>query len=321
MALCVELLSRPLPEFSILPVSAQSFFLRVFERATQSPNVSTLQPVYTMLKGACRKLLSLLPSEVRQQFDRELCQILSSNGTGQNSMLLLWCFGIVVLTEHPEEFDGARTIAPVHPKSPAHLEKQWTTASGRKLFGSLNGLYKTMNLIYLSVIWATKGDVGVSDTEAVQGIQIAVRTLRFIDSEARAGWPSSSGLAKNIFPKLPAKILREDICPMVQFEALCFYALIAGANNLPTDIVTQYQCCLSSVKDLTEADLLHEVLSISLPIFAVSQTKVLHAKTANTDSLKYKTANSSCCYRTHLNLASQILGLTHWATLWCSSMR
>lgn len=321
MELCVELLSRPLPEFVILPVSAQSFFLRVFERATQSPNVTTLQPVYSMLKGACRKLLALLPSGVRQQFDRELCQILSSNGTGQNSMLLLWCFGIVILAEHPEEFDGAHTIAPDHSNSPAHLEKQWTTASGRKLFGSLNGLYKTMNLTYLSVIWATKGDVGVSDTEAVQGIQIAVRTLRFIDTEARAGWPSSSGLARNIFPKLPAKILREGICPMVQFEALCFYALIAGANNLPTDIVTQYQCCLSSLEDLTEADLLQEVLSVSLPIFAVSQTKVLVVKTANTGSLKCKTANSGCCYRKHSNRASQTQGLTHWTTLWCSSMR
>ena len=321
MELCVELLSRPLPEFVMLPVSAQSFFLRVFERATQSPNVTTLQPVYSMLKGACRKLLALLPSGVRQQFDRELCQILSSNGTGQNSMLLLWCFGIVILAEHPEEFDGAHTIAPDHSNSPAHLEKQWTTASGRKLFGSLNGLYKTMNLTYLSVIWATKGDVGVSDTEAVQGIQIAVRTLRFIDTEARAGWPSSSGLARNIFPKLPAKILREGICPMVQFEALCFYALIAGANNLPTDTVTQYQCCLSSLEDLTEGDLLQEVLSVSLPIFAVSQIKVLDVKTANTGSLKCKTANSGCCYRKHSNRASQTQGLTHWTALWCSSMR
>lgn len=178
-----------------------------------------------------------------------------------------------------------------------------------------------MNLTYLSVIWATKGDVGVSDTEAVQGIQIAVRTLRFIDTEARAGWPSSSGLARNIFPKLPAKILREGICPMVQFEALCFYALIAGANNLPTDIVTQYQCCLSSLEDLTEADLLQEVLSVSLPIFAVSQIKVLDVKTANTGSLKCKTANSGCCYRKHSNRASQTQGLTHWTALWCSSMR
>ncbi|KAF2997399.1 hypothetical protein E8E13_005156 [Curvularia kusanoi] len=221
-----------------------------------------------MLNGACRNLLALLPSDIRQQFDRELCQILSSNGTGQNSMLLLWCFGIVVLAEHPDKFSDLEAIETDNTKSSPSLDRPWTTASGRKLFGSLNGIYKTLNLTYLSVIWATKGDVGVSNTEAIEGIQIAVRTLRLVDIEVRASWPNSSALAKNIFPKLPAKILREGICPMVQVEALCFYGLIAGANKLPMDIVSQYQRCLSSVEGLTGTDSLHDILSMSLPIFA-----------------------------------------------------
>ena len=269
--LCVRLLSRPLPECIPLPASAQSFFLRVFERASQNPDVSTLQPVYSMLNGACRKLLSLLPAEVRQQFDRELCHILSSNGTGQNSMLLLWCFGIVILAEHPEEFSESQNFGFDQSTSTAGLEKQWKTASGRKLFGSPNGMHKTINLTYLSVIWATKGDVGVSDAEAIEGIRIAVRTLRFVDAEARAGWPNSSALAKNIFPKLPAKILREGNNPAVQLEALCFFAMIAGANNLPMEIVTQYQRCLATLEDLADSDALREILPVSLPIFAVSK--------------------------------------------------
>ncbi|KAJ8111954.1 hypothetical protein OPT61_g5568 [Boeremia exigua] len=268
LGLCVRLLSRPLPESVPLPASAQSFFLRVFQRATQSPDVSTLQPVYSMLNGACRKLLGLLPSDVRQQFDRELCHILSSNGTGQNSMLLLWCFGIVILAEHPEELSDTDYVGPTRSKTSTGLERQWKTASGRKLFGTTNGIYKTLNLTYLSVIWATKGDVGVSDTEAIEGIRIAVRTLRFVDVEARAGWPSSSALAKNIFPKLPAKILREDIHPTVQLEALCFFATIAGATNLPIEIVAQYQDCLARLEGRVDVGCLYEILAISLPIFA-----------------------------------------------------
>lgn len=268
----MQLLSRPLPDSVSLPASAQSFFLRVFERAIQNPDVSTLQPVYSMLNGACRTLLSLLPAEVRQQFDRELCHILSSNGTGQNSMLLLWCFGIVILAEHPEGFSDSQNFGLDQPTSTAGLEKQWKTASGRKLFGSPSGLYKTINLTYLSVIWATKGDVGVSDVEAIEGIRIAVRTLHFVDNEARAGWPNSSALAKNIFPKLPAKVLREGIHPAVQLEALCFYAMIAGPGNLPVEIVTQYQRCLATLEELADADSLREILLVSLPIFAVSGT-------------------------------------------------
>ncbi|KAJ4362195.1 hypothetical protein N0V95_001543 [Ascochyta clinopodiicola] len=218
-----------------------------------------------MLNGACRKLLGILTADVRQQFDRELCHILSSNGTGQNSMLLLWCFGIVVLAEHPEYVYSPQDLGP---RQLASTERQWKTASGRKLFGSISGLYKTINLTYLSVIWAAKGDVGVSDAEAIEGIRIAVKTLRFLDYEARESWPSSSALAKNIFPKLPAKIVRSGINPAVQLEALCFYAMIAGANNLPVEVVTQYECCLVALENLTDANSFHEILEVSLPIFA-----------------------------------------------------
>jgi hypothetical protein len=228
-----------------------------------------------MLNGACRKLLGLLPAEIRQQFDRELCHILSSNGTGQNSMLLLWCFGIVIIAEHPEDFGDLQDCGLKQPVPTANLEKQWKTASGRKLFGSTNGLYKTINLTYLSVIWATKGDVGVPDAEAIEGIRIAVRTLRFVDREARECWPTSSTLARSIFPKLPAKFARADIDPVVQLEALCFYAMIAGANNLPMDVVTQYQSCLTNLEDLADADSLRETLSVSLPLFAVSERSII----------------------------------------------
>jgi len=256
-----------------------------------------------MLNGACRKLLSLLPAEVRQQFDRELCHILSSNGTGQNSMLLLWCFGIVILAEHPEEISVSQNFGLDQPTSTAGLEKQWKTASGRKLFGSPNGMYKTINLTYLSVIWATKGDVGVSDAEAIEGIRIAVRTLRFVEIEARVGWPGSSALAKNIFPKLPAKIVREGINSAVQLEALCFFAMIAGANNLPMEIVTQYQRCLATLEDLADPDALREILLVSLPIFAVSQLLDTNSDQADFDSHKCKTAYSGPCCRTFLMLA------------------
>ncbi len=298
----MQLLSKPLPESVPLPASAQSFFLRVFERATQSPDVSTLRPVYSMLNGACRKLLRLLPSDVRQQFDREMCHILSSNGTGQNSMLLLWCFGIVILVEHPEEFSDADTAGANQSKLAASLDDQWKTASGRKLFGSPNGVYKTLNLTYLSVIWATKGDVGVSDAEAIEGIRIAVRTLHFMDNKARASWPSSSALAKNIFPKLPAKILREDIQPNVQLEALCFYAKIAGANNLPTDIVAQYQSLLTKFEGLRDEECLHEILVVSLPIFAVRETSDVNTVQANIHSLKCKLACYERCSHIYLML-------------------
>ncbi|KAF2691527.1 hypothetical protein K458DRAFT_353332 [Lentithecium fluviatile CBS 122367] len=249
----VTLLSRPLPESVSLPASAQSFFLRVFERATRNPHVGTLNPVYCMVNGTCRGLLSILPSESRQVFDAKLKHILSSSSTGQNSMLMLWCFGITILAEHPEAMEASPAL-------------KWETVSGRKLFGS--EVNKTINLAYLNVIWAAKGDVGVSDTEALEGIRIATQTLRFIDQRLRERWPTSGDFARNMFTKLPSKILRRGINPAVQLEALSFYAMIAGKDNLPADLVREFETALPKVLSLMDSESLEESLSTSLPLFA-----------------------------------------------------
>ena len=97
--LCVELLSHPLPEAIPLPASVQPFFLRVFEQAYREPNVETLRPVYHMLNGACRGLCTLLPSNSGRLLDDKLHQTLISPLTGECSMLLLWCFGVVTLAD------------------------------------------------------------------------------------------------------------------------------------------------------------------------------------------------------------------------------
>jgi hypothetical protein len=218
----VLLLSHPLPEAVPLPASAQPFFLHVFDKAVQAPDVTTLKPIYCMLNGACRDLLSVLSPDARHSFDKELCHILSSNSTGQNSTLLLWCFGIIILAEHPHHVGRIRSSlsSSATTETPNQTsERQWKTASGRKLFGSSSGIYKAINLTYLSVIWASKGEV-VPDTEAIEGIRIATRTLEFVDSEMREGWPGSSAPARYTFPKLPVKILRKGIDMRVQFEVV-----------------------------------------------------------------------------------------------------
>ncbi|KAF1841622.1 uncharacterized protein K460DRAFT_388516 [Cucurbitaria berberidis CBS 394.84] len=249
--LCVLLLSRPLPESIPLPAAAQSFFLHVFEKAIQTPHVDTLKSVYSMLNGACRQILSHLPLDTRQQFDTELCQILYSENAARDSMLLLWCFGIVLLVEHSDS-------GPEPSKTTETMERQWKTSSGKKLFGSTKSSYKTITLTCLSVIWALKGSVGVSDDDAIEGIRIASRTLRFVDQHVRESWPRSSSLAGNTVQKLQPILL----------EALSFYATIAGLETLQSETVMQYEQCLVEATQFADPDCLGETLAMSLPAFA-----------------------------------------------------
>ncbi|KAH3943592.1 hypothetical protein HBH64_017700 [Parastagonospora nodorum] len=265
--LCVLLLSRPLPASMILPASAQAFFLRVFENAKANIEASTLKPVYLMLNGACRDLLSLLPAARRENFDQALLYILRSNSISQNFMLMVWYFGIVLLTEYPSETGSSEGLYSSIEHAGATAPKQWTTASGRILFDA-SDKYKAINLTYLSVIYVTKGGEGVSYEDAIEGIRIAVCVLRCVDRKALRAWPTSSSNARNIFSKLPLKILRADIDPTIQLEASCFYAMMVGECNLPNELVSQYQRCLENTADVTDTGCLDETLLISLPLYS-----------------------------------------------------
>jgi hypothetical protein len=292
----VLLLSRPLHGSIPLPASAQAFFLRVFEKARHSPNVCTLKPVYLMLNGACRDLFSLLPADRREHFDQVLSHILSLNGTGQDHMLMLWCFGIVLLVEHSGEHERSQSLHSTIGYTTAMPRKQWKTASGRKVFGSAEK-NKMITLTYLSVIFATKGDVGVSDEDAIKGIRIAVCALRHADQKALTAWPTSSAIARGMFAKLPLKVLRSDINPVVQLEALCFYSMVVGEGNLPTELVTQYERCLEDVADVVDTECLGETLPNSLRIYSVSWCPI-HAKGSDHDSHKCNRPLSRRCLPT-----------------------
>lgn len=305
------LLSRPLPASIPLPASAQSFFLRVFERARQSPEVNTLKPVYYMLNGACRNLLSLLPAEKREQFDQVLSRILSSNGAGQDYMLMLWCFGIVLLVEHSSDIDLPQDSLLTIEIPTTTQGRRWKTASGHKMFGSIEKVYKAINLTYLSVIVATKGDVGVSDADAVEGVRIAICTLRCVNESSLRAWPKSSALAKGTFSKLPLKIMRADINPTVQLEAMCFYSMVAGQGNLPSELVAQYERCLLRATDLSNADCLGETLLISLPLYSVSQ-KSNHVDIANNPSLKCtRSASRNCLWSSSMHVCRHCAHIKH----------
>ncbi|KAF2857013.1 hypothetical protein T440DRAFT_525020 [Plenodomus tracheiphilus IPT5] len=266
---CVLILSRPLPLSVPLPSSAQDFFLRVFQKSNQNPCVETLKPVYYMLNGACHQLFSLLPHDAQHQFDQQLRHILKSSDVGKDAMLLLWCFGVVLLVEYPGKFkrSPAKGLSQIVPTQGA--KPDWKTASGQKLFLGSTSLYRTMTLASLSVIWAIKGGVGVTDEEAIEGIRIASRVLRVADRDVRENWPRSDTRARGTFLKLVEKIERLDTKSAIFFQAAGFHALIIGTAGLKPNTVTQYELCLARTLCMAPDIDLEDSLSESLPIFAV----------------------------------------------------
>lgn len=268
-ALCVILLSNPLPDAVPLPASAQPFFFKVFQKAVKEPIRSTFKPVYCMLNGACRELTGFLSPELRRSFDEELYRILTSKDSKHDFTLLPWCFGIVLLANYPDSTGLSQHLSQEHINSPAKVDKQCRTSAGGLLFGDSDRKTKNLTLTCLNVIWAIKGNVGIPEEEAIETIHIAIRTLQLIEPDTRKAWPKSSHLAANTFPKFPSKILRADINPYVQLKALSFYAMIVGPNCLPSEFVAQYQQCLLRIPDLGYTEGLEEILVVSLPLYCV----------------------------------------------------
>lgn len=214
--ICVQLLSHQLPEAVPLPESTQTFFLRLFYNAVKSPTVDTLKPVYLCLKGACKGLLRFLSLEAQKSIDQELRQILKSSSTLQNSTLLLWCFGIVILSESPQ--DGR--------------QQQWKTVSGQKLFGTPENQGRTINLACLSVIFALKGEGEgeMSVADAMEGIRIATQTIQCIEPSVRHGWPASKPVHRSTVAKLMSRAVQTGIAPSAQLE-VCIW--VSNAFRVP----------------------------------------------------------------------------------------
>ncbi|KAE8831942.1 hypothetical protein P3342_011214 [Pyrenophora teres f. teres] len=266
--LCVLLLSRQPPDGILLPAEAQGFFLNSFQKAIQAPSVDTLRSVYCMLNGACRGLHSLLPSDVRRKFDAGLCGILKSNAPGESSMLLSWVCGIVFAMEHPEGATSIQTPnANEQPVSTESLEQRWKTISGQKLFGSMGHLYKTISLVCTNVMKIIYN--GATDDDAIDIIRIASRVLQFVDQDVKNSWAKQDQTTRTLFKKFAEKITGLDTSSPLVLEVLSFYAVLSGSRGLPLGLVERYEECLSNFDFIVDPESASELLSVSLPLFAI----------------------------------------------------
>jgi hypothetical protein len=203
-------------------------------------------------------------------------------------MLRLWVCGIVLLAEKQ---------GPEHPVATQSSRQQWTTPSGQKLFGSTKDMHKTIFLIGLDVLLILKGEV--TEDEASEGIQIASRVLQSVDRDVLDSWPISDKNNNFLFEKYPAKLVGSNTSQSVLFEALSFYAVLAGPRDLPREIVTLYESSISEITREGDSTYIMETLSVSLPLYEVSATCYRVLYTANRSSLESKKALFDHCCLTY----------------------
>lgn len=275
---CVALLSKPLPQNVPLPISAQEFFLKAFDDMIKSTNEHNLRLILTLLDGACRDLLGVLPDDRVEYIEEKAYELLKNfnakkqerNDQHQAQILCLGLMGVLAPSCKPQSrqvLPNAATPEEVpfvplqRPSSVKHLEQI------PKLFsGSAAGA--TMRLSITLALGLLSTGVKEVDERMVRDLKIVSQVLAIMPSSTRQAYLNHGHDVKFV-NKLIEKILRPGLHPGVQLQGLVSIGLLHEGRRLPDAVVSAYSKTVLAVRQpSTGYHTMAEAVSISLPCFA-----------------------------------------------------
>lgn len=228
---CIALLARPLPAETLLPESAQKFFLRLAEQAVTYPSVETLRPIYQLLTGACQELLSTLPTATLTALADDIFKILRSLASVEGNPQYLLCLGIIRSLAGLPVDTKAGPISPVSTsKVPLGRRAQpWKLDSARAYFVTPKAL-KTLQLVALQVIWIYKVEDQHSEQYVLENLEIATSIVYSIDTATRLEWCKANA---PVARKLGEKVMKSDLPADIRLAGFVFLsALIVDPRSL-----------------------------------------------------------------------------------------
>lgn len=223
-AACIALLSHPLANGILLPDSAQTFFLRLVERAVSSSNAETLRAVYNLLEGACQGLLGILPIATLTAFVEDVFKILRGI-TNVTEPLHLVCLGIL-RTVVGFENDPARSVERVGPSLTGpirHFPKHSLESANAYFTGAKAS--KTLQLVALQVMWAYKIEDPSQADATQQLLEMAINIVGSIEESSRAEWSKTNA---PVLRKITEKIIKNKLSPDVKLLGFVFVGILVG---------------------------------------------------------------------------------------------
>lgn len=224
--LCILLMSESLPPSTALPASAQAFFVRLFDHAVRSPRIETVEPVYSLLRGACGELLEILPQSNLDDFREHLTRMMKTKSSSMDDQLLgLYCLAIIarINRQHidPLTFAARETLTANSQFPSSQIASSRTREEVQKFFCGEWASKRTMPMLALQVVYACRGDHVVSQSTTMKPVQLAREIVLAIEPSARHAFTRSD---PKIMQKLHEKIMRTPLYHAVQFEV---------CNNVP----------------------------------------------------------------------------------------
>ncbi|KAI9829425.1 MAG: hypothetical protein M1819_006362 [Sarea resinae] len=230
-AICVTILSSPLPEDVLLPAATYHFLSRKLEGLERSPSVSNIRPIYLMLAGACTGGLEDMPPELLARFQKQLLRLLKSL---EDHHVCLFCLAILatVVIGHTAKLPSVPRSPCSDRRSPKSSETEISVPhydSLRQFFVSEKAS-KTLEFVALQLAYACSGSSSMGVDQAREILELAQVIGNAIDPQIRKLWVDKNSRG---FRKMIEKITRSGLSAELQFPAFDFLASLSMDGSLP----------------------------------------------------------------------------------------
>lgn len=231
-AAALAMLSNALPVHVAVPADAQTFFALIFDAAAASASVSTLKPVYTLLRGSTSHLLGILSSKAMLQLEDQIFSILRCV-KGDTSSLSLYCLAILRVMMAVSEEDFRTSVSSCDTQellaSTSLTSSRWTPDAVRQFFQGEKA-QRTIQLVALRTMWACASSTGEQFDERLESLRLANEIVAAISVDLRSSWRKANTL---LVRKLEDKVGNAELEPALRAQGLCFLLQLTRGGFTP----------------------------------------------------------------------------------------
>ena len=250
-AASIAMLSHPLPQKITLPSASQNLFLGIVDHATHQPSTASIKPIYMLLKGGLAPLLGLLSHDTLTQLERHFLAVLRNTIGQEDQCLSLYCLAImkaiVTAADEDPSFATAASYETQELLASTPNSPKWKPKSMKQYFTG-DKASKTLHLIVLRVLWASRATAEDTVEQTVECLGLANELIMFLPEATRKTWCDENPL---VVRKLKEKAVQSELETRVQLPAFAFVCSLCRARNIPEMMVDRLAFILSEPTNLT----------------------------------------------------------------------
>ncbi|KAM0718301.1 hypothetical protein Q7P37_006633 [Cladosporium fusiforme] len=247
----IAMLSHPLPRHITLPAASQNLFLGIVDYAAQQPSTASIKPIYQLLKGGLAPLLGLLSHETLTQLERHFVAVLRNTIGQEDQCLTLYCLAImkaiVTAADEDPSFSAVTSYETQELLASTPNSPRWKPKGMQQYFTG-GKAQKTLHLIVLRVLWASRATEGDTIEQTVECLGLANELIMFLPEATREAWCNDNPI---IVRKLQEKACQVGLDARVQLPAFAFICSLCRSKNIPETMVDQLAVMLCQTVNLT----------------------------------------------------------------------